>query len=59
MVDIVNMHLKPAPPLKHIKVNKKASIDSNTKTLMRQLGKVQEVIDGLDEKLHQVLDPDN
>ena len=57
LVDLLNEHAKPNPSLTRVYVNRDATIESNANTLTRCIAKIQDIVEGIDKKLAEMIEP--
>ena len=58
LIDLLNKHVMSTAPLQHVHVHHNASVEKNADMLISRMDDIQDVIDNIDKKLAEELDPD-
>ena len=58
LIDLLNKHVTSTAPLQHVHVHHNASVEKNADMFISRMDDIQDVIDNIDKKLAEELDPD-
>ena len=56
--DMINEHMEPVPKLQHIQVDYDVDVDTNASKLIKQMEKIQKIIEEVDKELAEKLEPE-